>query len=168
MTPACVRIAFAAIKRFKNAVERFLRDGGARVAYVDDHVLGLSNHGNIDIADSSKDGRYAFSTVYNLEQGRDADAMFQYDRDAVAAIDIAAAEKAVAEGKARPQNGVPVIDPSIAALKRAEYGAVLKRQCGWVPSRRWSSEPPPEEEIACFGQFDTNEPFGNRVVVEAA
>lgn len=64
--------------------------------------------------------------------------------------------------------GVPVIDPSIAALKRAEYAAVLKRQCGWVPSRRWSSEPPPEDEIARFGQFDTNEPFGNRVVVEAA
>lgn len=64
--------------------------------------------------------------------------------------------------------GVPVIDPSIAALKRAEYAANLKRQCGWVPSRRWSSEAPPEAEIARFGQFDTNEPFGNRVVVEAA
>lgn len=64
--------------------------------------------------------------------------------------------------------GVPVIDPSIAALKRAEYAAVLKRQCGWVPSRRWSSEPPPEAEIARFGQFDTSEPFGNRIVVEAA
>lgn len=63
--------------------------------------------------------------------------------------------------------GVPVIDPSIAALKRAEYGAVLKRQCGWVPSRKWSSEAPPEEEIARFGQFDTNEPFGNRIVVAA-
>ena len=33
--------------------------------------------------------------------------------------------------------GVPVIDPSIAALKRAEYGALLKRGCGWVPSRMW-------------------------------
>ncbi len=64
--------------------------------------------------------------------------------------------------------GVPVIDPSIAALKRAEYSAVLKRQCGWVPSRKWSSEAPPEEEIACFGQFDTPVPFGNRIVVEAA
>lgn len=63
--------------------------------------------------------------------------------------------------------GVPVIDPSIAALKRAEYAAMLKRQCGWVPSRRWSSEAPPEEEIAQFGQFDTNEPFGSRIVVEA-
>jgi allantoin racemase len=64
--------------------------------------------------------------------------------------------------------GVPVIDPSIAALKRAEYAAVLKRQCGWVPSRKWSCEAPQEDEIARFGKFDTNEPFGNRIVVEAA
>jgi allantoin racemase len=65
------------------------------------------------------------------------------------------------------QLGVPVIDPSIAALKRAEYGAVLKRQCGWKPSRRWSSESPSEEEMAEIGGFDGGEVFGNRIVVEA-
>ena len=63
--------------------------------------------------------------------------------------------------------GVPVIDPSIAALKRAEYAAILKRQCGWKPSRKWSSEAPPEEEIAHIGGFDDGEIFGNRIVVEA-
>jgi allantoin racemase len=63
--------------------------------------------------------------------------------------------------------GVPVIDPSIAALKRAEYAAVLKRQCGWRPSRKWSSESPSEEEIARFGGFDDGEVFGNRIVVPA-
>jgi len=63
--------------------------------------------------------------------------------------------------------GVPVIDPSIAALKRAEYAAILRRQCGWKPSRKWSCEAPPEEEIARIGQFDTAEPFGSRTVVEA-
>ncbi|MBW8635721.1 aspartate/glutamate racemase family protein [Hoeflea sp. WL0058] len=63
--------------------------------------------------------------------------------------------------------GVPVIDPSIAALKRAEYAALLKRQCGWIPSRKWSCEAPPEEEIARFGGFDDGEAFGNRIVVEA-
>ena len=63
--------------------------------------------------------------------------------------------------------GVPVIDPSIAALKRAEYAALLKRQCGWVPSRMWSCEPPPEEEIARFGGFDEGEAFGQRLIVEA-
>ncbi|GAB5505588.1 MAG: aspartate/glutamate racemase family protein [Rhizobiaceae bacterium] len=63
--------------------------------------------------------------------------------------------------------GVPVIDPSIAALKRAEYAAILKRKCGWVPSRRWSCEAPSEEEIARFGGFDDGEAFGNRIVVKA-
>ena len=62
---------------------------------------------------------------------------------------------------------MPVIDPSIAALKRAEYAALLKRQCGWIPSRKWSCEPPPEEEIARFGGFDDGEAFGNRLVVAA-
>ncbi len=63
--------------------------------------------------------------------------------------------------------GVPVVDPSIAALKRAEYAAILKRQCGWVPSRKWSCGSPSEEEIARFGGFDEGEAFGNRVIVEA-
>ena len=71
-------------------------------------------NGNIDIADSSKDGRYAFSTAYNMEQAKNPGGMFQYDRDAVVAIDIPAAEKAVAEGKATLQNDVPVIDPDQA------------------------------------------------------
>jgi allantoin racemase len=63
--------------------------------------------------------------------------------------------------------GVPVIDPSIAALKRAEYAAALKQQCGWSPSRRWSSEPPSEEEMASFGSFDDGEAFGSRMIVPA-
>lgn len=66
------------------------------------------------------------------------------------------------------QLGVPVIDPSMAAFKRAEYGAVLKRQCGWRPSRRWSCEPPPESEIAAIGSFDDGDAFGHRIVVPAA
>ena len=64
--------------------------------------------------------------------------------------------------------GVPVIDPSIAALKRAEYGATLKRQCGWVPSRKGSCESPSEAELAAFNAFTGNEPvFGSRIVVPA-
>lgn len=63
--------------------------------------------------------------------------------------------------------GVPVIDPSIAALKRAEYAAVLKRDCGWKPSRRWSLEAPPEDEMASIGGFDDGDVFGNRIVVPA-
>lgn len=63
--------------------------------------------------------------------------------------------------------GVPVIDPSIAALKRAEHAAILKKQCGWKPSRRWSCEAPPEDEIARIGGFDEGDAFGNRIVVQA-
>lgn len=63
--------------------------------------------------------------------------------------------------------GVPVIDPSIAALKRAEYGAVLRRQCGWKPSRRWSCESPSEEEMRAIGGFDGGDVFGSRIVVGA-
>ncbi len=64
--------------------------------------------------------------------------------------------------------GVPVIDPSIAALKRAEYAAELRHSCGWVPSRKWSCEAPPEDEIAAFGGIDDVAVFGNRIVVPAA
>ena len=62
---------------------------------------------------------------------------------------------------------VPVIDVAIAALKRAEYGALLKRQCGWKPSRKWSCEAPPEDEIASFGCFPDGEALGPRIIVNA-
>ena len=64
--------------------------------------------------------------------------------------------------------GVPVLDPSMAALKRAEYAAHLKRDCGWTPSRKWSCEAPPENEIAAIGAFETDTPFGSRIVVPAS
>ena len=67
----------------------------------------------------------------------------------------------------RRRGGVPVIDPSIAALKRAEYAADLKRKCGWKPSRRWSCEPAPEEEIAAFGIIGDRDVSGNRLIVGA-
>jgi nitrous-oxide reductase len=85
------------------------------VAFVDPESMEVKFevrvNGNIDIADTSKDGRYAFSTVYNLEQGRDMGSMIQYDRDAVAAIDIPAAEKAVAANRGEVRNGVPILNP---------------------------------------------------------
>ena len=85
------------------------------VAFVDPEAMEVKFevrvNGNIDIADTSKDGHYSFSTVYNLEQGRDMGSMIQYDRDAVAAIDIPAAEKAIAAGKGDVRNGVPILDP---------------------------------------------------------
>lgn len=86
------------------------------VAFVDPEKMEVKFEvrvaGNIDIADTSKDGRYAFSTVYNLEQGKDENSMMVFDRDAVAAIDIPAAEKAVAAGRGQVRDGVPILDPS--------------------------------------------------------
>jgi allantoin racemase len=49
--------------------------------------------------------------------------------------------------------GVPVIDAVVAPFKQAEYLAQLKRQFSWGPSRVWSCEPPPEEELKRFGLF---------------
>lgn len=61
--------------------------------------------------------------------------------------------------------GVPVIDPTIAAFKAAEYAAGLKQRCGWKPSRKWGSEAPPPQELAEFGIFSQPYEFGNRIVV---
>jgi allantoin racemase len=63
--------------------------------------------------------------------------------------------------------GVPVVDPAIAAFKRAEYAALLKRQCGWIPSRKWSCEAPSEEELDRLEVFDRGDAFGARIVVDA-
>jgi nitrous-oxide reductase len=86
------------------------------IAFVDPETLQTKFEvrvpGNIDIVDTSKDGRYSFSTSYNLEQGKDINAMTQFDRDAVIAVDIPAAEKAVADGKGHVRNGVPILEPS--------------------------------------------------------
>lgn len=124
---------------------------------------------------------HRLSGFYHVELGVTE---FQCDHEETGRRLIAAGRKAVEEEYAEAlilgctmeigfyrevekELGVPVIDPSIAALKRAEYAAVLKRQCGWAPSRKWSCEAPPEDEIARIGVFDGGEVFGNRVVVEA-
>lgn len=85
------------------------------IAFLDPNTLDckfeIQIRGNADIASSGKDGRYVFSTMYNTEAAVDSEGMIEKDRDAVAAIDVPAAEKAVADGKATVVNGVPVIDP---------------------------------------------------------
>ena len=62
--------------------------------------------------------------------------------------------------------GVPVIDPSLAALKKAEYHANLKRKFNLIPSRKWSCESPSEKEIEKFGLFKAANPFGNRIIIK--
>ena len=60
---------------------------------------------------------------------------------------------------------VPVIDPSIAALKQAEQSAFLKYRYGWKPSRKWSCEAPPVADIQRFALFEEEFIFGNRIIV---
>jgi len=61
--------------------------------------------------------------------------------------------------------GVPVIDPSLAALKKAEQAAELKKNFNLIPSRKWSCEPPSKQEIEKFKLFAEKKPFGNRIIV---
>lgn len=86
------------------------------IAFLDAQTLDtkfeVQIQGNADIASSGKDGRYVFSTMYNTETAVASEGMIEKDRDAVAAIDVPAAEKAVADGKVKMINGVPVIDPA--------------------------------------------------------
>lgn len=118
---------------------------------------------------------------YHVELGVNE---FQVDHDRTNTLLMEAGRKAIDEDyaealilgctleigffrKMSEELGVPVIDPALSALKRAEYSANLKRACGWIPSRKWSCEAPPEAEIELFGLDSKDEVFGNRVVVEA-
>ena len=49
--------------------------------------------------------------------------------------------------------GVPVIDSALAPFKYAEFLAETAQRFGWHPSRRWGSQPPPEDEIREWGLF---------------
>ncbi len=121
------------------------------------------------------------SGFYHVELGVNE---FQLDHARTEELLIAAGRRAVEEDYAEAlilgctleigfhkplseELGVPVIDPSIAALKRAEYAANLKRACGWIPSRKWSCEAPPEHEIEQFGIIGDGDVLGNRIVVAA-
>lgn len=61
--------------------------------------------------------------------------------------------------------GVPVIDPSIAALKAAEHGAAMKALSNWRTSPKWGMAPPSEADLARFGILQTPYVFGNTIVV---
>lgn len=84
------------------------------IAFLDAETLEtkfqVSFVGNADIASSGKDGRYVFSTMYNTENAVSSEGMIERDQDAVGAIDVPLAEKALAEGKFVRINGVPVIE----------------------------------------------------------
>lgn len=62
---------------------------------------------------------------------------------------------------------VMYLDPPIAALKGAEYVAILKRDCGWMPYRNWSSEASPAEELTAVQAHDISKAFGEPIIVPA-
>lgn len=68
--------------------------------------------------------------------------------------------------KLQDELNIPVIDPSLAALKQAEQAAVLKKKYNWKPSRKWSCEQPSENDIKDFGLFNQSYQFGNRIILK--
>src|SRR5215813_3425691 len=84
------------------------------IAFLDAQTLEtkfqVSFVGNAEIASSGKDGRFVFVTMYNTENAITSEGMIERDRDAVGAIDVPLAEKALAEGKFSKINGVPVLE----------------------------------------------------------
>lgn len=141
-------------RKWVNQMHRAVREHG--------HGERLSGfyHVELGVNDFQKDHRVTEGRL--VEAGRKA-----VEDDHAEAIILGCTLEVGFHAQLQKTLGVPVIDPSTAALKRAEYAALLKRQCGWVPSRKWSCEAPPEEEIARFSGFDEGEAFGNRIIVEA-
>ncbi|MBI4641875.1 MAG: cupredoxin domain-containing protein [Candidatus Tectomicrobia bacterium] len=70
----------------------------------------LSNYGNFDIQDSTPDGKWVLSTIYNMERGSNIDEMIKGAEDAVQFIHIPTAEKALKDGKFTLVNGVKTLD----------------------------------------------------------
>ena len=61
---------------------------------------------------------------------------------------------------------IPVIDASIASFKAAE-NAALQKQYGWMNSRVWGMQPPPEDELKKFDILQQDYEFGNIIQVPA-
>jgi nitrous-oxide reductase len=66
--------------------------------------------GNLDNADTGKDGRWAFATGYNKEEALEIQGMTHDDRDYLKAFDVDAIESALQAGTYEEVNGVKVLD----------------------------------------------------------
>ncbi len=66
--------------------------------------------GNLDLAATDYEGKYSFATCYNSEGGVTLEQMMAADLDHLWVFNIEAINAAVAAGKAKMMDGVPVID----------------------------------------------------------
>lgn len=66
--------------------------------------------GNMDNADSGKEGRWFFASGYNSEEATTEPEMTRSDRDMLKAFDVPAIEEAVDAGNYEEIQGVPVVD----------------------------------------------------------
>ena len=66
--------------------------------------------GNLDNVDADYQGKYAYATCYNSEEGVNLEQMMSKDQDWVVVFNIKRIEDAVAAGKHKTIGGVPVLD----------------------------------------------------------
>jgi Asp/Glu/hydantoin racemase len=126
------------------------------------HGRRLTGFYHVDLGVNDFQGDHAETAGRLLAAGREA-----VDRDYAEALVLGCTMELGFHLELEDSLGVPVIDSAIAVLKRAEYGALLKQQCGWIPSRKWSCGAPPEDEIVRFGCFPDGEAIGPRSIVPA-